>query len=240
MEFTCFSDFSLLSQTALAWITGEVSASPELLFCAATGNSPGLLYELMVRESRFHPALFNRMRVIKLDEWWGMPPDDPRTCEVYLQQKLIRPLGISQNRYISFASDAPDPDEECLRVRSALEGEGPIGVAVLGLGKNGHLGLNEPGPALEPHCHRAKLSPETRQHSMLDRPGAEPESGLTLGMKDILSSEVILLIVSGSGKEEALDRLRSGKITTDCPATLLWTHPRVHCLVKKTGIESNP
>ncbi len=171
------------------------------------------------------------MRIVKLDEWWRLPADDRRTCEVYLQQKLIGPLGIGQSRYISFDSDAPDPEQECLRVRSSLEREGPIGLAVLGLGKNGHLGLNEPGPFLHPVCHRATLSPETRQHPMLNHSGPAPESGLTLGMRDILSSEVILLIVSGSGKEKALDQLRSGKITTDCPATFLWTHPRVHCLV---------
>ena len=231
MEFTRFSDSSLLNQKALALVIGEVTARPGLLFCAATGNSPGLLYESMVRESALNPSMFRRMRLIKLDEWWGMPPDDPRTCEVYLQQKLIGPLGISHDRYISFAPDAPDAEKECRRVGSALEGEGPIGLAVLGLGKNGHLGLNEPGPFLNPDCHRATLSPETRQHPMLEHSGPAPESGLTLGMRDILSSEVIVLIVSGSGKEKALQQLRSGKITTECPATFLWTHPRVHCLV---------
>ncbi|MGW8316891.1 MAG: 6-phosphogluconolactonase [Bacteroidales bacterium] len=231
MEFSYYSDSGLLSKKAAELSMREISADPGLLFCAATGNSPELLYENLVMEFQANPAFFKRIRIIKLDEWWGIPPDDPGTCESYLQEKLVGPLGITGNRFLSFASDAPDPNKECLRIQSALEREGPIGLAVLGLGKNGHLGLNEPGPELELFSHQSRLSGITRQHAMVEHLESKPESGMTLGMKEILSSKVILLIVSGEGKEDAFHALLSGRITTFCPASFLWLHPRVHCLV---------
>lgn len=223
----------MLSQKAAELCMRAISADPGLLLCAATGKSPELLYENLVRESLTNPAFFERIRIIKLDEWWGIPPGDPGTCESYLQEKLVGPLGVGKERYLSFASDAPDPGEECVRIQTALEREGPIGLAVLGLGKNGHLGLNEPGPEVEPLCHPARLSGKTRQHSMVEHLESKPESGMTLGMKEILSSKVILLIVHGEEKEDAFHVLLSGKITTSCPASFLWLHPQVHCLVKR-------
>lgn len=231
MEFSTFTDLRQLGSRGAALCLNEIQADPELLFCAATGSSPEFLYASLVAESRTHPDTFKRMRVVKLDEWYGPEHGSAGTCEHYLREKLTGPLGIARERYISFNSRAPDPELECGRISSALEKEGPIGLTVLGLGKNGHLGLNEPGGELQPHCHVAALSEETRRHYMMDHLQTMPQSGMTLGMSDILSSKIILLIVSGKGKEGALQTLLSGKITTRCPATFLRLHRRVHCLV---------
>ena len=112
-----------------------------------------------------------------------------------------------------------------------LENQGPIDICILGLGRNGHLGFNEPAAVLHPHCHIMDLALQTQQHIMVANVLSKPTKGLTLGMRDILSSKKIVLLVSGKGKEEAMQKLRSAEITSQCPASFLWLHNNVDCLL---------
>ena len=231
MNIRNFSNYDILSQRANELVVEEIRSKKDLLLCAATGGSPEGLYRELVTTGAFEPELLSSIRVIKLDEWGGIPPGSPGTCEAYLQERLLEPLGISGIRYISFNSLPDDPDLECQRIQAELDLMGPIDLCILGLGRNGHLGLNEPGPELQSHCHVASLTQSSMGHAMTARMEKVPEYGLTLGMSDILSSLKILLIISGEGKEEAKNMFLSGKITTHCPASYLWMHPDVDCLV---------
>lgn len=178
--------------------------------------------------------MFNRLRVVKLDEWGSLPMDDPSTCETYLRRHLTGPLGVSDDRHISFQSDAEDPEAECQRVQQELNNQGPIDLCVLGLGLNGHLGLNEPADELNPRVHVARLSEQTLQHPMVR--GVQKKQlqyGLTVGMADILQSKKILLLVSGAHKQAAVARLRSSFVSTKFPASFLLLHNNVTCLCDK-------
>jgi galactosamine-6-phosphate isomerase len=148
-----------------------------------------------------------------------------------LQKHILRPLKVTQERYFPFNPRAQDLEEECLRIQAMVKEQGPIDLCIMGLGKNGHLGFNEPAIELQPHCHIAELTTESQQHSMILGSSIKPTQGITLGMQDILSSKRIILIVSGSGKDEAKKQLLSGEITCECPASLLWKHNNVDCLV---------
>jgi galactosamine-6-phosphate isomerase len=233
MEIEFFDEYSRLSERASALVINELSTRPGLLLCAATGNSPEGLYHLLREKEPSEPALFRGLRIIQLDEWSGLPANAEGTGQLYLRRHLLDPLGIDESRYISFASDAVDPELECRRIQSKLAEEGPIDMAVLGLGRNGHLGFNEPDQQLEPHCHVARLTPVSQQHSMMAHKKGKPEYGMTLGMKDILLSRKIILIVSGKGKEGARSSLFSEKISTACPASFLWLHPHSVCLAMR-------
>ena len=170
------------------------------------------------------------MKVIKLDEWGGLAMERPGTCETFLRNALVTPLGLD-SRYIGFNSNPANPAAECARIRDWLAANGPIDTAVLGLGLNGHLGFNEPDDALQPHTHIATLSPESLRHSMLANEPERPTFGLTLGMSDLLHARRILLLVTGKAKRDALRRLIQGPITTRFPASFLHLHPEVTLLV---------
>jgi galactosamine-6-phosphate isomerase len=233
MEITFFQKKDQLDETAVGLLLDQIRAKPDLLLCTATGTSPTGIYRRLVDSVREDPLLPERLRIIKLDEWAGIEHGGEGSCESYLRQHLLDPLKIDDTRFLSFVSDVPDPLGECERINSRLSQEGPIDVAILGLGKNGHLGFNEPAAHLEPHCHLATLTSASRGHSMMNHAMQKPTQGMTLGMKDILNSKMIILIVSGPGKDDALSILLSGKITTSCPASFLRLHDRAHCLVMK-------
>jgi len=164
------------------------------------------------------------LRVVKLDEWLGVRAGDAATCEHFLRSRILEPLEIEAERYISFDSETADPLRECARVDGELERRGPIDLCILGLGKNGHVGLNEPGPSLRLHCHVAKLSEQTLGHAMMSSRETKPAYGLTLGIGDILHSRKIVLLVTGGGKERVIARFLDGTVTTDLPASFLWLH----------------
>lgn len=101
----------------------------------------------------------------------------------------------------------------------------------VGLGKNGHLGLNEPGESLQPACHISQLDARTQQHEMLKTAGRPVTRGITLGLKDILNAREVLLLVTGEGKQDATDRFLTAKVSTAIPASFLWLHSNFICLI---------
>jgi galactosamine-6-phosphate isomerase len=158
---------------------------------------------------------------------------------------------VTPDRYYSLESNAKTPELDCKKRQESLATIGPIDLCVLGLGMNGHIGMNEPAPALKPWTHVARLADVSLQHPMLDisdrlllnimpqqmtnrieqdtaiisHPSrALPTYGVTLGMTEILASREVLLLVNGAKKRDAVKRLMQHEISTDFPASFLWLH----------------
>jgi galactosamine-6-phosphate isomerase len=230
-----FDDPLALARAAASEVVALARSKPDLLLCAATGNSPLLTYADLVRHHQEDPAIFARLRVVQLDEWVGIPHGSDATCEEYLRRHLIGPLEIAPERFAALRSDVADPEAPCHEMQDWLDRNGPIDVCVLGLGLNGHLGLNEPGASTTAHCHVARLSEATRSHAMIAGLTPPPMLGITLGMADILRARRILLLVSGASKREILRELLETNVTPHLPATALKGHANVGLLVDRAA-----
>lgn len=217
-------DLEAVSRNTAQRIIRAVSLKPDLLLCPASGFTPLRTYELLAEHAKHHADDFRSLRVVKLDEWGGLRPDDPGSCEQQIASLVMSPLGITSDRYFGFASNAADPHAECEKIRRRLASEGPIDLCVLGLGMNGHIAMNEPAAFLQADAHVAALTVSTLRHPMLADMRSKPAFGLTLGMSEILASREILLLVSGQAKREPLKKLLSRQITTNFPASFLWLH----------------
>ena len=226
-------DYESLSRQAANLILFEVKRRPDLLLCTSAGGTPTRTYEILGRHAGNQPAVFRKMRVLQIDEWGGLPPDSPATCEADLRHKLLTPLRVDRNRFEAFRTDAGDPRRECARIARWLARHGPIDICILGLGINGHVAMNEPGDVLTPDPHRATLTRSSRNHPMLQTLQSKPSYGLTLGLGDIFRSRQVLLLVSGSHKRAAMRRLFTPRVTTQFPASLLWLHPNATVLCDK-------
>ncbi len=220
-----------MSRAAAEHIVQTLRGRPEALLCLATGGSPALTYDLLAAQGRSEPGLFKCARLLKLDEWGGLPATHPATCEHYLQQRLVQPLGIAPERFFGWTCQTPDPALECARISDWLARQGPIDLNILGLGTNGHLGFNEPADSMTLEPHRAALSPASMGHAMLGAAKGTVDFGFTLGMGDIMHSREILLIVNGPHKAEPLRRMLCDGVTPRFPGSLLCLHPRltVYC-----------
>jgi|GEM_PF-119904 len=229
-ELRVARDYEDGSRVAAEWLAEQHREKPDMLLCAATGNSPRRTYELWARAILEAGKSSNDLRILKLDEWGGLAMDDPATCEDHLQKLLIQPLKIRPENYTRFESNSRSPAEECRRIGAWINEHGPVDVCVLGLGINGHLGFNEPAHELNADCHVAHLTDESLSHAMLSVTSERPHHGLTLGMRDILASRSVLLLVFGTAKSAQFERLITGSISTRFPASFLTLHRRVICI----------
>jgi galactosamine-6-phosphate isomerase len=148
-----------------------------------------------------------------------------------LLKHVLEPLKIESNRYIGFDNAANSLESECHRVQKEIDSKGPVDICILGLGKNGHLGLNEPAAFLQKDCHIAKLTESTMGHSMAQAMHGKPTFGMTVGIGSIMQSKKIIMLITGKDKQESIKQLLSGEISTLLPASLLWLHSNVECLV---------
>jgi putative deaminase/isomerase len=232
MQITRCKDYQEMSSLAASLVLNEIEQRPELLLCAATGSSPEGLYRELALKAESDRKFFEQLRILKLDEWGGIPEMHPVSCEYFLQNKLLKPLNISPDRYISFLSDPDDPKEECRRISNLLERKGPVDICILGLGANGHLALNEPALQLQAKAHVASLSEISLQHDMIASMETKPGYGLTLGMEEVLASRKIIMLVTGREKKAIAEKFFEGRVSSKLPASYLWQHSHVECLVE--------
>jgi galactosamine-6-phosphate isomerase len=225
LRIQVLDSYEAMSCAAADLIWRELRQQPNLLLCASAGATPTRTYELLATRRDREAKLFQRLRVLQIDEWGALPPGDPATCAADLRTKLLAPLGITPNRFTGLRTSAANPAAECGRIARWLAANGPIDICILGLGRNGHVAMNEPAEALTPNVHVATLAESSQNHAMLKALAKKPRYGLTLGMADILRSRRILLLVNGNRKRPALRRLMKGGITTRFPASFLCLHP---------------
>ena len=229
-------DYNEMSQLSCDSIVSDLRKQPRQLICLSTGNSPTGTYERLTNLFKDHPKLFNELIITKLDEWGGIDSMEPSSCESYMQEKILQPLVIPQNRYISFKSNPVSPQKECDRIQIEIQQKGPIDICILGLGQNGHIGFNEPANSLTAHCHVAELTADSLNHQMINALNIKPTYGLTLGMADILQSKKIILLLTGSKKKEVIKKLLSKRISTNLPASFLWLHNQVECYIDANSV----
>jgi galactosamine-6-phosphate isomerase len=227
LKLEIVTDYEMLRRRAERRVVRALRASPALRLGVATGATPARTYERLASRRAAEPGLFRALRIVGLDEWLGLPAGHAGSCRHYIRERLLRPLGIPAARYQGFRPDTPSPAAEADRMSRWLSRHGPLDLCVLGLGRNGHLLMNEPAPALSPLAHVARLAESTRRHTMLEGLASPPRRGLTLGLAEILRSRKVLLLVSGAAKRRALTSTLAGTVSTRCPASFLWLHPDV-------------
>jgi galactosamine-6-phosphate isomerase len=236
LELIVAENYEEMSQLAAEKMFEAIQEKPDLLISIATGSTPTLAYDLLAEKAKTDPKSFEKLRMIKLDEWGGIPSDDPCTCETYIKKHLTEPINIPDERFISWESNPENPEEEVKRIQKTLEKEGDIDLCILGMGVNGHLGFNEPSEALKLNPHVATLTDTTKKHTMAQEAEHEIKYGLTLGMGDIMRSKKIILLVNGDHKIEPFKKFLSQKITSEFPSSILWLHPNITVICDKEAV----
>jgi galactosamine-6-phosphate isomerase len=230
MEVRIYPDADTAGYDGAGVVLNVLKGTPKPLMCVAAGNSPVPLYRTLATLLARDQALTSTLRVIKLDEWLGVSPEEPGSCEHFIRTHLVEPSRLPLSGYIGFSPDERIAAEEVCRIDTFLESDGPIDLAVLGLGLNGHIGFNEPGEYGIAESHVVSLSRDSLNHPMVQISGHRPVGGITIGLRALLNAGKIILVVTGSKKREQLSRLLEGQITPRFPASFLHLHRNVLCL----------
>ena len=159
--------------------------------------------------------------VVLLDEYLGLPPGHPIRCDAQLE----RQLPATAAAFLTFDVDGPDPATACAAYDAAIADVGGLDLVVLGLGANGHVGMNEPGTLPDAPTRVIDLAPSTMAAARAYGADPPPTRGVTLGLAGILAAREIWLLVSGDRKAAILRASLEGPVTTDVPASMLRGHP---------------
>ena len=202
----------------------------------ATGRTMEPLYAALVRRLMLWSAqdlveLRRRWCSFNLDEYLGVQAGDQCSYSTYMSRHLAEPLQLRPETLHLPNGSAPDGDAAAQSYAAALDACGGVGVQLLGLGSNGHVGFNEPPTAADQACHVVDLSEATRrQNSGLfgGDPAAVPSQAITLGLQEILAADEIHLVVTGAAKADILKRLLTLPAPQPgLPASWLLNHPCV-------------
>jgi glucosamine-6-phosphate deaminase len=233
MNLLTFDSHAKLHESGASIITGLVQTNPRAVLGLATGSTPLGIYEEIVESYQRGLVRFRDVCSFNLDEYVGLPDNHAESYRNYMNMHLFNHIDLPLEHAYIPDGHAADPTAECKRYDKLLEQAGQIDLQLLGLGHNGHIGFNEPDHALISGTHVVELREETRKANarFFDELDEVPTHALTMGVGTILKARMILLVVKGADKAEIVHRALTGPITTDCPASLLQTHPHLVVLL---------
>ncbi|QMU31616.1 glucosamine-6-phosphate deaminase [Adhaeribacter radiodurans] len=215
-----------MSKAVAEFVVEYVQQKPTALLCFPSGESPTGLLQQLLQYAQAGNVDFSQCTFIGLDEWVGLDETNEGSCRYYLQQNLFGPLGISPEKAIVFNGKAPDLDQECQRINAIIQKHGSLDIMLVGIGMNGHIGLNEPGVSFDLYAHHMPLAEVTVTvgQKYFKQPTALTE-GITLGLKHFQEARVPILIAAGAKKAAILAQALEGEVTNQVPASILQTLP---------------
>ncbi len=197
---------------------------PHAVLCLAAGHTSLETFDYLVEQKNTGRCDFSKVRLVELDEWVGMG-EHSESCTGFLRRHLFSRLGLDSRQIFLFDAQSRDLPAECLRMERLVKELGGIDLMLLGIGLNGHLGLNEPGCSFEEGPHTTPLSETTKRVCQkYFSSHADLQQGITLGIRDIINSRRVVLAATGSHKAEIVARLLSEEVGPHLPATVLRNH----------------
>lgn len=201
-----------------------------------TGSSPKNFYEILVA-GYAESIPWENVFAYSLDELVNVPTAHSTLFRACMDLALFSSVAIPQKNIVFLNSNADNFDEEAERFEESLRTVGGIDITILGVGSDGHIGMNFPGSSFTSTTRKVPLPPHARPPSNSYSSSSEvPTHGITTGIATILSSRTILLIVDGASKREALEQLCCGIKGTQWPVTALQDHPEVHIFAAQDSI----
>lgn len=202
---------------------GLLAAYKNPLVTLPTGMTPLGFYQVLIQHYGHRRDLWDAMRFTALDEYHGLMPGDERLFGTWLARACLDPLDIKNRHFFESMSDAVSETD---RMDQWLQQNGPLDIAVLGLGANGHIAFNEPGTLFESRTHVMDLTNASIQSNARYWGGDElrvPRRGITLGLHDLAQARHTMLLVTGISKADILAKALGGPVTSDLPASYLQT-----------------
>ena len=214
-------------------IARELRATPHLVLGLATGKTMERVYRQLVRKHKEERLDFSLCRTFNLDEYVGLFPSDPNSYRHYMNQQLFRHVNIDMRNTHLPNGLADDLGAECQRYENVIERCGGIDLQLLGLGRAGHIGFNEPLSALRSRTRVKALTPTTLKQNAPMFVGEDkmPRRAITMGVGTIIEARRCLLLATGNAKAEVLAQSVEGPITSMVTATALQLHPRCTVVV---------
>lgn len=235
MRIIIEDSYESMSKKAALMVAGQILLKPDTILGLATGSTPIGMYKELVRMHKEEDLDFSNVVTFNLDEYVGLDKNDKNSYHYYMFQNFFNHINIKKENIYIPDGMAQDLEEECKRYERIIEEKGGIDLQILGIGKNGHIGFNEPDLKFEATTHVVKLDEETimANSRFFNSINEVPSFAISMGIKTIMHSKKIILLASGEEKAEAIYKAIYGPIVPKHPASVLQLHPDVTFILDK-------
>lgn len=232
MKIIIADDYKALSEEAFKVMKDVLDSKENAVLGLATGSSPEGLYAEMVEDHKENGTSYKDVVTYNLDEYVGIDRNDPQSYYTFMNEHLFKDIDIDPaNTHVPYGDSA----EDAKAYDDAVKG---VDIQLLGIGRNGHIGFNEPGTPFDERTHIVELTESTRDANkrFFDNDiNKVPTKAISQGIGTVMDAEKILLIASGEDKADAVKAMIEGPVSTDCPASVLQEHPDCVVIIDKAA-----
>lgn len=220
--------------TAAAWrIIGQMLRKPNAVIGLSTGQTTGGMHKIVSDIYRQYPFDVSKVTIFNVDELTNLDRSYPGSCYTMIYEQLVKHLGIPEENFIMPPTMSDDFERECRIFDQRLAVRGGVDLQMLGIGFNGHIGINQPGTPFESTTWVSPMDPifEARVRRETGVGPNYPLGGLTLGIKNIMHTRHLVLAAKGQHKADIIEQALFGPVNADIPASVVQLHPNCEVLL---------
>jgi glucosamine-6-phosphate deaminase len=222
----------------------QLQQKPASVIGLATGSTPLSLYRELITSNQAGDISFAQARSFNLDEYMDLAPAHPQSYRQFMNREFFDHIDIDMANTQVPPGDAPNPLQACAEYDQAIQDAGGIDIQLLGIGRNGHIGFNEPTSCLVSRTRVKTLTKETIADNarFFGAGEVQPQLSITMGIGTIMEARLVVLIATGDSKAQAVKDMVEGPVSAWCPASALQMHPSTVVIIDEAaaGKLSNP
>ena len=220
------ANYEEMSKLAADMFKAELKHNPKMVLGLATGGTPEGFYKELVEAYQAGDISFEQAQSYNLDEYVGINPTNEASYHYYMDQNLFNHVDMKRENIHVPKGNTADLQAAAAQYDTMIEAAGGVDIQLLGIGVNGHIGFNEPGTPFALGTNVVELTESTREANKIYFNSIDevPTHAITMGIQTIMNAKKVVLLISGASKQEAMERLRSGEVSEDFPASALHNH----------------
>ncbi len=229
MKIIRTKDYEEMSRKAANLISAQILLKPDCVLGLATGSTPIGIYDQLVEWYKKGDLDFSTVKTVNLDEYKGLTRDNEQSYYYFMHHHLFDRVNIDEENTHVPNGQVENGDEECLRYEALIKSMGGVDLQLLGLGRNGHIGFNEPAADFPKITHCVDLTESTIEANKRFFASADevPRQAYTMGIGTIMKADKILVVANGENKADAVAAMVQGEINPEVPASILQLHNNV-------------
>lgn len=235
MEVIIRDSYDQISAEAAQFVAGKIRQKPDFVLGLATGSTPLGLYKELIRLHKKENLDFSRVTTFNLDEYVGLPGDHPQSYRYFMNDNLFNHVNIDQARTHVPDGMAKDIAAHCRQYEEQIRKAGGVDLQVLGIGRDGHIGFNEPFSSLASRTRVKTLTEETIDDNarFFAKKEDVPRFAITMGVGTVLDAKACILLANGKSKAKVVAEAIEGPVSCRVTASALQMHPHTSFFLDK-------
>jgi len=232
MHIQIYPNYQTLSEATSHLIANAIRVKNNALICLASGHTPIGVFQQLAKQVHANQLDLRNCTFLSLDEWIGIDPHDPGSCLSMLKKDCFDPLHIQSDKIEFFNVQTDDFQKECDRINSIIEENNGLDIMLVGVGMNGHIGMNEPGTSFDSYAHVSTLAEETRTvgQKYFNKP-TPLSNGITLGLRHLREAKLPIVMASGEKKAAIIAKGLTHTPTEQIPVSIAQLIPQGYVML---------